>query len=110
MLKTIGYKFGLKFLLKKIFDVLFIKKFFRKVDLIFTTSEEEKLDLGKYYGLDNSKVVAIRLFNKMDSVESISPSKVTAQLEEKITNIGSYVLTPGRLHPRIAAILELPNL
>ena len=36
----------------------------------------------------------------MDSVESISPSKVTAQLEEKITNIGSYVLTPGRLHPR----------
>jgi glycosyltransferase involved in cell wall biosynthesis len=96
-LKKFGYKEN-KYLIKRIFDVIIMKKILSKFDSVIVLSEKEKFDIMKTFKLDSNKIVPLPVYS--DEFDNI--------VENKLKYGDNYICYIGRIDKR-KNVIELLN-
>jgi len=96
-LKKFGYRDN-KYFIKRIFDVILMKKILSKFDSIIVLSEREKFDIMKIFKLDSNKIVPLPVYS--DEFENIK--------ENKSKYGDNYICYIGRIDRR-KNVIELLN-
>ena len=95
--KKFGYREN-KYFIKKIFDVVIMKKILSRFDKIIVLSEREKSEMMKIFRLDSNKIVPLPVYS--DEFENIK--------EDKSKYGDNYICYIGRIDRR-KNVIELVN-